>query len=255
MNADMVNQTAVVTITYEYIPNPPSSFIKAIPVWLDIGGCDQSEQPAQANTTFDYVSPAWTANVSGKITAMLAHLHDGGVNLDILSNNQTVCNDVASYGQSPGFISPMDMSMGMNMNMTMPPMNDSTTMSDMFHISSISACSGQEISTGEQWTIVAHYNTSEYAPMLDTDGGLMPIMGISLFFVAPGQVGSNTTLNVGADGMVVANSSSSGSATSTMSTATATSTSGCSTLRISSASAVIGVVVGILTIGVAGALI
>ena len=63
--------------------------------------------------------------------------------------------------------------------------------------------------------------------MLDTDGSLMPIMGISLFYVAEGQVGSNATLTVGANGMDVAAAaaaSGSGSATATSATATVTGT-------------------------------
>ena len=64
--------------------------------------------------------------------------------------------------------------------------------------------------------------------MLDTDGSLMPIMGISLFYVAEGQVGSNATLTVGANGMDVAAAaaSGSGSATAATTTATGTTTSG-----------------------------
>ena len=106
MNTAMVNQTAFVIITYEYISLSPSFFRKGVPVFIDIGGCPGYDLAAHADTTFDYTSSPWTSTVSGKITTFAGHLHDSGVNIDILRNNQSVCNDVASYGHTPEYVSP-----------------------------------------------------------------------------------------------------------------------------------------------------
>ncbi|KAN0108766.1 hypothetical protein V8E51_008508 [Hyaloscypha variabilis] len=104
MNTAMENQTAVVTMTYEYLPGLPSSFQKVTPIWLDITGCGDSEEPAKNDTTFQYTSPVWTANATGRIAAAIGHLHDGGVNLDITQNNSTMCDFEAAYGENPGYI-------------------------------------------------------------------------------------------------------------------------------------------------------
>ncbi|KAE8453857.1 hypothetical protein EG329_007633 [Mollisiaceae sp. DMI_Dod_QoI] len=198
MNTATVNQTAVVTITYEYLPGIPASFNKVTPVWLDIGGC-KSDEPAKNDTTFQYTSPAWTANSTGRITCAIGHLHDGGTHLDITKNNQTMCDCQTAYGQSPGYIDPM----GSMMNM--PGMQMGT------HISSLSECSTGQINLGDNLTVTAYYNTSEYAPMVNTDGTLAPIMGIGILYLAQNETSSSR--------------SSSTSSTTLSSTGVATSTS------------------------------
>lgn len=125
MNKIKEPRPVVVTITYEYIPNPPQSFSRVTPVWLDIGNCSNSDMLAFNDTTFQYsMTPPWKANFAGRITFAVVHLHDGGTHLTILQNN-TICDSVASYGLTPGYIessSSMNMSgmsTGMGMRMSM----------------------------------------------------------------------------------------------------------------------------------------
>lgn len=179
MNTATVNQTAIVTITYEYIPDLPSSFHKVTPVWLDIGGCGTSEKPAQNDTTFTYASPVWKANATGRLTTAIGHLHDGGTHLNILKNSQTMCNSVAAYGQNPGYMNPMD-----NMNMS--------GMSMESHISYMSGCSDGQVNLGDNMTVIAYYNTTEYAPMVNTDGTLTDIMGIGILYLAQNETGTSS---------------------------------------------------------------
>lgn len=178
MNETEDPRPAVVTVTFEYIPSQPQNFVNVIPVWLDIGSCDNSELPAKNNTAFQYsMQPRWKADFSGHITWIAGHLHDGGTHLEVLKNGNTVCDCVAAYGQSPGYVESMSMP-GMNM-MGM----------DMEHISSISTCANTGVvNVGDEWGVTAFYNTSEHAPMLDSDGSLAPIMGISLLYVANGTI-------------------------------------------------------------------
>ncbi|OCL08518.1 hypothetical protein AOQ84DRAFT_439525 [Glonium stellatum] len=184
MNETVEPRDAVVTITFEYIPTVPSGFNLAAPVWLDIGNCTNSDMPAQANTTFEYSSAPWTSDITGQILDTAGHIHDGGTYIEVLQNNKMICNCSAAYGQTPGYIetTPMNMSM-MNMNMGM----------DMVHISSITSCFNDgTLKKGDTLGVTAHYNTSEYAPMMDNDGSLSPIMGISLLYVAIGGNSSTT---------------------------------------------------------------
>ncbi|KAH8797547.1 hypothetical protein F5882DRAFT_475323 [Hyaloscypha sp. PMI_1271] len=176
MNTAMVNQTAIVTITYEYLPSLPSNFHKVTPIWMDITGCGGSEAPAKNDTAFQYTSPVWTANATGRVTSAIGHLHDGGVHLDITKNNSTMCDCAAAYGQDPGYVDPSGMSMP-----GMPMMNMG------MHISSLSECSTGQINLGDKLTVTAFYNTTEYMPMTNTDGSLAPIMGIALLYLAQNE--------------------------------------------------------------------
>jgi hypothetical protein len=176
MNTAMVNQTAIVTITYEYLPGLPSNFHKVTPIWMDITGCGGSEAPTKNDTAFQYTSPVWTANATGRVTSAIGHLHDGGVHLDITKNNSTMCDCAAAYGQDPGYVDPS----GMNMP-GMPMMNMG------MHISSLSECSTGQINLGDNLTVTAFYNTTEYTPMTNTDGSLAPIMGIALLYLAQNE--------------------------------------------------------------------
>ncbi|KUJ16009.1 uncharacterized protein LY89DRAFT_750161 [Mollisia scopiformis] len=202
MNTEMVNQSAVVTITFEYIPGLPASFNKATPIWLDISGCGGgSDMPAKNDTAFQYTSPVWTANATGRVTCAIGHLHDGGVNLDITKNNQTACDCTSAYGQTPGYMDPMGSS-GM---MSMPGMTMGT------HISSITECSTGQVNLGDNMMVTAYYNTSEYEPMTNTDGTLAPIMGIGLLYLAQNEAsssGSSSTSSASTTATGVASSTS-----------------------------------------------
>lgn len=183
MNTEMVDQTAIVTITYEYLPGPPSSFHSLTPIWLDITGCGDSEEMAKNNTAFQYTSPVWTANAAGRVMTAIGHIHDGGVNLDITKNNSTLCDCVAAYGQNSGYIDSSRMSMP-----GMPMANMGT------HISSISECSTGQVNLGDSLTVTAFYNTTEYMPMKYTNGSLANIMGIAVLFLAQeGAVSSGSS--------------------------------------------------------------
>ena len=181
MNMMDESTDAVVIITYEYIPKPSDSFAHVKTLWLNIGGCQTADMPAYKNTTFNYTSPAWTATMDGRVTTIVSHLHDGGTHLEVRNNKDVVCDAVATYGGNPAYISdlPMNMTMdGQTMEMTMK----------MTDISSLDVCSNVGVvKPGDEWFIRAFYNTSEYAPMADSDGKLMPIMGISLVYFVEGN--------------------------------------------------------------------
>lgn len=99
---ELMNETpdprpVVVTITYEYIPNAPRHFSKVTPIWLDITGpCGGSDYPVPNDTmTFSPIeTPPWTANITGHIPFVAGHIHDGGLDVQVLKNGNTVCEYV-----------------------------------------------------------------------------------------------------------------------------------------------------------------
>ena len=194
---------AILTITYEFIPTVPAGFDKVQPLWLDIGGCNSSELPAQADTTFQYSSPAWTSNLTGRVTWIGGHLHDGGTHLAAMKNQDVFCDFVAAYGQNPDYIDSSPMNMSMSSMSGMSGANTNTSMNTM-HVSSMSFCENKgSIAQGDKLSVTAFYNTTEYTPMTDTDGSLAPIMGISILYVA-----ESTNGTVATNGSTVGNGSS-----------------------------------------------
>lgn len=165
MNEHQHAQSAFVSITYEYIPGHPSDFQNVIPIWLDIGGCKGSEVPVPDDeTAFEFTSPSWNASVSGRVTEILSHVHDGGVGIETLRDGKVVCKARLGYGESPGFVEDGDMGME--------------------HISSIASCySPGHMRVGEEWTVKAEYDLERHMPMGDGMGGLEPVMGIAMIYV------------------------------------------------------------------------
>jgi hypothetical protein len=235
---ELMNETpdprpVVVTITYEYILGLPSSFTQVTPIWLDVSNncTGDSEVPAFNNTAFNYtMQPRWKADFDGKVTCIVGHLHDGGTHLQVLKSGNPVCDCVAAYGQTPGYVESGSMSMNMSMNM------DSM---DMVHISSLESCLNPTTSSiGDEWGARAFYNTREHAPMLNMDGSLAGVMGISLVYISQG-----TNITTGSNVTTIATSSvsTSGTATATSSAASGTTTNAASEMVAS---------VGVLLAGV-----
>ena len=217
MNENKDSRPVVATITYEFIPTVPPTFERVTSVWLDIGGCLDSEQPAKNDTVFEYsMQPAWKANFSGRITTILGHLHDGGTHLEVKQNNVTLCDTMATYGQSAGYNE--STSGGMDMNGMYAGMDQT-----MSHLSSLTTCDMTGVvNVGDEWSVTAHYNTTKYQPMLINNGALEPIMGISIFYVAKGE---NASVSDNATGTASASSPTGEAPTALSSTSSSSSSS------------------------------
>lgn len=163
MNMYDHSQEVVVSTIWDFVPSDASAFAEAVPFWLDIGGCDSSEQPAMAAGEFSYASPENTTHFNGKVAAIGGHLHDGGTHLEILKNGKPICNTQAAYKGD--------------------------------HISQMSTCSdATPVAPGDRWSLSAHYDTSEHVPMANNDGSLEPVMGIALVYIAMTPLSTQTSI-------------------------------------------------------------
>lgn len=165
MNANKEEQTAMLTITYEYIPYLPEDFSVATPVWLDVGGC-RSEVPVPSEKElFSLEGPAWTSSIKGRVVTAVSHLHDGGVNLIVQRDEEDACTSVAEYesrGKSEGHKHGIEMS----------------------HITRMSECHDiGRMNIGEKWTVKAQYDLGKHGTMLDRHGNPEPVMGIAVVYV------------------------------------------------------------------------
>ena len=167
MSAELMNmspspRTAILTMTFEFVPGIPRGFAKIISYWLDAGGCSgDSSLPAIPNAAFDYSSPPFTvpegSHSGGRVVFAGAHLHDGGTHARITRNGAVVCDSRAGYGGDEG----------------------------QEHVVSLSACMDVgPTKPGDEWSVTAYYDTAVHAPMENMDGSLEPVMGIALVYVA-----------------------------------------------------------------------
>jgi hypothetical protein len=88
--------------------------------------------------------------------------------IDVFNNGECICNCAALYSETPRYV------------------EDNTGM-EMMYISSISTCESVGVlGVGDDLEITAHYDTREYMPMVNADGTLALVMGISIIFVMTG---------------------------------------------------------------------
>ncbi|RDW59134.1 hypothetical protein BP5796_12058 [Coleophoma crateriformis] len=165
MNMNKESQTAVLTLTFEYIPYQPHDFSSTTPIWMDIGGCHSMVPVPSGGPLFEIESPVWTSTINGRIATVLGHLHDGGERLSLHRDSKEVCDIKAAYGMKNEF------------EHHDPDM-------DMSHITSMSTCNSVgRLTVGEEWMIKAHYNLEKHEPMLNGHGQPEPIMGIDIMYV------------------------------------------------------------------------
>jgi hypothetical protein len=178
MNEAAQPRDAVLTLEWEYITGMPEGYKRTTPVWIDIDGvCSEHGSevaPPKDNKTFAFeMETPWITPVSGQVVCTAGHLHDGGVDLQIIKNGEAVCDSPARYGESAGYIETTQMEMdGMAMDM------------EMLHISSMGGCSDLSTREGDGWTVRANYDFGRHEPMMDGQGGFAPVMGIALLYIA-----------------------------------------------------------------------
>jgi len=153
-------QEVVFSMVWEFLPSPPSYFKHAIPYWLDVTGCGDSDVQAEADKQFDYSSPPLKADFNADIALIAGHLHDGGTHVDLLLDGEVVCTSEAIYGSADGPLGATD------------------------HIAEMTSClNAGTVKPGEQWYIKASYDTTMHPPMSANDRSLEPVMGIALAYL------------------------------------------------------------------------
>lgn len=174
MNEHSSSRTAVLTITYEYIPYKHNDFETVKSVWLDIGGCRRSDMAVPADkTSFNFCSPAWKSTIGGRIICILGHLHDGGTHLNVRKDGESVCMSMPKYGDK-----------GMNHGEGHDLVRRHGGGMDMSHITEMSMCHNVgRIEAGEEWTVRADYDIAAHPPMMDANGAPEGVMGIAVMYI------------------------------------------------------------------------
>ncbi len=156
MNWETTSKTVKVKMTYKYATGSDHTSREGVrPVWLDLDQCSLDSEVSvpigESDSHYD-----WKASFAGKLIAAAGHIHDHGVNVE-LTNESTggtlLCNSVAGYGGA-GYETP----------------------DGRKHISSMSVCTGNPISTiSKNQTLRLHaiYNVPEGHHEVDDAMGIM----------------------------------------------------------------------------------
>ena len=166
MNMNDHEDTAMLTITYDFVPGADAKDFRPIrTLWLDVGGCEGSGMPVNSSmgTEFDFTSQPFTVTEPAHILFSGGHLHNGGTHVEIMKNGQLLCDAVAEYTD-----------------------HDISSMSSCVKFTEDQA----SLKPGDQLSIRAYYDTDAHSLMKNTDGSFEDVMGISLVYVTPVKQGS-----------------------------------------------------------------
>jgi len=172
MNENTAAASVYIELNYNFKAGTTAGMRNVKPVWLDANGCGVSEVPARTGQ-YQVATNTWTSTVAGPILGTGGHAHDGATNVIIRKNGQPICDSVAKYGETPGYIPPgggmdhggggMDMSMG--------------------SISSFKVCYNVgQTAVGDKFQATSYYDDSQH-PQMVHNGKLHSVMSIALVYI------------------------------------------------------------------------
>jgi hypothetical protein len=206
MNMNPTSQQVWMTMYYDFVEDHPSGWDEMKPVWFDVAQCGTSEVGGgAAGSNFKISSSAWTASFDGEVMGVGGHIHDGGVNLEVVGNGQIACNSSAWYGSNEEAKKRADIiksggvpSSNLAPNMRMEPSADGGHgHGGGQHIIAMSVCGSMaghngspmsplkvaKVVKGQSWKIQAYYDYKQFMGMKNNRGGMDTVMGIAIMFV------------------------------------------------------------------------
>jgi hypothetical protein len=136
------------------------------------------------------------------------HIHDGGVNLEIVSNGQVACNSSAWYGTNEeakkradiikaGGVPSASLAPSMPIGASSGGSGGGHDHAGGQHIIAMSVCGElaghngspvaplkvSKVTKGQSWTIRAYYDYKKFTGMKNNRGGMDTVMGIAIMFV------------------------------------------------------------------------
>lgn len=178
MNMNMNDATVYITMTYDIIDGAlPTGWKEVKTVYLDANACKSSEVPSpKGKTQFTIASKPWKPNVEGPIIDSIGHLHDGGIDIDILATASTpLCKSTTIYSAKPEFVY-RDTGMAMH--------GDKVAKD---HISTMSGCGPSDVkvpmmSKDQSWKTTGSYDYTKRAANLEA-GSPSEVMAIAIVLV------------------------------------------------------------------------
>ncbi|KAF2672991.1 hypothetical protein BT63DRAFT_436803 [Microthyrium microscopicum] len=187
MNMHDKEQFVWVAVNYDIVDGHQPEYKAGRTVWMTIGGvsyCGSIYNPfGMSNLTlmgqpkvkaFSEHSVPWIAPKDGFIMSTGGHMHDGGVSIEVVRNNEVICTSKPDYSKEGGH------SHGMKSKRQMP--GGDHTNNDIEHIASQGIClfpEGVPFKKGDKMYIQANYDFDKHPGMKNKNGELDEVMGIT----------------------------------------------------------------------------
>jgi hypothetical protein len=207
MNESELNRTVYLTIEWEYLAGVPSGFDLDVPIWLDIkGDCPVEAGPLVPKTDLFNATRAspWSPKLTGDLFFMTSHVHDGNIHQEVFLDGKMICDSVANYGESAGYITHVgEFGHKKEASPKMPEheheeheheheekekpdsKHDHGSDEHVAHLSSTTSCQNLgKVTPNSKLTLTSYYDMTKHPAMLDHDGGIEPIMGIQWMHIA-----------------------------------------------------------------------
>jgi hypothetical protein len=185
MNMNMQDTAVYITMTYDYTDGPlPKNWQDVKTVFLDANSCKSSEVPSpKGKQQFTIQSKPWKPNFEGRIIDSIGHLHDGGIEIGIMSGGgNALCKSQAVYSAKPEYV---------YRERTMVMHGDKVARD---HISTMPGCGPQNIQVPrlnktQSWVAKGSYDYTKRAANLEA-GSPSEVMAIAIVLVAvpPGKL-------------------------------------------------------------------
>jgi hypothetical protein len=205
MNMNPTSKQVWMTMYYDYVEDHPAGYDEMKPVWFDVQQCGTSEVGGgTAGSAFKISSSPWTASFDGQVMGVGGHVHDGGVNLEVITNGQVNCNSSAYYGSNEEARKRADIlraggvpSANLPPSMPMAAGGGGHDHASGQHIIAMGVCGEladfagspssplriNKVQKGQVWQIKAYYDYKKFMGMKSNSGGMDSVMGISIMFV------------------------------------------------------------------------
>jgi len=160
-------------IEWEFAEGRPKGWGDVRGIWMDAAPCSammSDIDPPKGKDAFTLIGDEWTSSINGQLLNTVGHMHDGGVQVQILQNGKAVCKSDAVYDAKPEYIP------------SQKAIADGAA--KMSHISSYSPCNGiGAIKKGDKLALTASYDFVKNKPALNKIGSESDVMGIAMVFV------------------------------------------------------------------------
>ncbi|QDS77070.1 hypothetical protein FKW77_007229 [Venturia effusa] len=212
MNMNPQSKQVWMTMYYDFVEDHPAGWDEVKPVWFDVAQCGTSEVSGRsAGANFKIESGTWSASFEGEVMGAGGHIHDGGLNLEVLQGGQVSCNSQAYYaGADEAKKRATIVLQGGYPSPDLPakaPMSAAPAAAAMpagghdhaggQHIVAMGVCGEiagyngspksplklDRVVKGQPWKIQAFYDYKQYNGMKNNRGGMDSVMGIAIMFV------------------------------------------------------------------------
>jgi hypothetical protein len=104
MNHAPSSKLVLFKIDITYVPMSDPSTKAAVPIWLDVDNCADSQFGVPKGES--HTKWKWKSNLTGRIVGAGGHVHNGGISITLsnATKGERMCTSLAGYGTKPAYM-------------------------------------------------------------------------------------------------------------------------------------------------------